>query len=174
MEIWKQIKGWGNYEVSNTGRIRRKEIYVNHWRGGKRKLPMREMKIKNSWAKGYKGITFTTKDRKFHNFLVHRLVALAFIPNPDSKPQVNHKDGNKGNNYVSNLEWATPSEDIYHSVNVLGRRNAKRIICNETGEEFNSINQAAKNYGSNQANLVQHLKGKRNYFLGKTFEYLTT
>lgn len=63
-------------------------------------------------SNGYKAVQFGQK-----RIGVHRLVAMAFIPNPESKPQVNHKDGNKANNHVSNLEWVTGSENMVHAYN---------------------------------------------------------
>lgn len=70
-----------------------------------------------------------------HRYSVHRLVATAFIPNPDNKPQVNHLDGNKFNNHVSNLEWATPSENIQHSLRLglkrSGENNYLSVLSND-------------------------------------------
>ena len=99
-EIWKNIDGFeGKYLVSNLGRI--KSI--------KRNL----IKIqKITWA--YKSINLW-KDAKCTCFRVHRLIAIAFIPNPKNKPQVNHKDGDKLNNNSKNLEWMTSSENTKHS-----------------------------------------------------------
>ena len=64
-------------------------------------------------------------------YLIHRVVATAFIPNPDNKPQVNHKDGNKLNNNINNLEWMTKSENEIHSVRILGnKRNVEGLRAN--------------------------------------------
>lgn len=93
----------GKYDVSNTGNVRRV--------GGK--------VLKPALVAGYPRVTVGGK-----NCHIHRLVAIAFIPNPENKPCVNHKDGDKQNNHVSNLEWATYSENELHAYNVLGKVNS--------------------------------------------------
>lgn len=101
-EIWKDVEGYeGLYQVSNLGRIKSfresakfgnpKEFYLNPY-------------LINS---GYHVVTLYLKDRTKRKFQVHRLVAETFIPNPENLPCVNHKDENKLNNCVSNLEWCT-------------------------------------------------------------------
>lgn len=100
-EQWKNIDGYdGLYEVSNTGHLRnsRGRVLTAH--------------AQNS---GYMQITLYPKVGPRTKYLMHRLVATTFIPNPDGKPQVNHIDGNKQNNHVSNLEWSTVSENILHA-----------------------------------------------------------
>jgi hypothetical protein len=72
---------------------------------------------------GYPHVTLW-KNNKCYGFHVHRLVAMAFIPNPSDKPFVNHIDGNRENNHVSNLEWSTASENNQHAVDVLNRPSA--------------------------------------------------
>lgn len=101
-EIWKPIEElFGLYEVSNTGLIRKIKT-------------SKLMKPKLNF-KGYQRIVFIIKGKRFTK-RVHRLVAMAFIPNPNNLPQVNHKDGNKLNNCVNNLEWVTNEQNMKHAL----------------------------------------------------------
>ena len=101
MEEWRNVVGFeGVYEVSNYGNVRRKDS-KKELRGGL-----------NTY--GYK-VFILSKNGIRHTGKGHRLVAEAFIPNPDNKRDVNHKDGDKANNYVDNLEWASRSENITHA-----------------------------------------------------------
>ena len=102
---WKPIEGWP-YSVSDDGHVRNDR--TGHI------LKMHEMN------RGYLDVLLCNNGIS-QNKTVHRLVAEAFIPNPECKPQVNHKDGNKKNNYVSNLEWVTNSENQLHCCHVLGK-----------------------------------------------------
>ena len=138
-EVWKDVSGFeGLYQVSNFGRV-------------KSLLKDRIMK-RTIRPDGYLSVSLH-KDGKQKSFLVHRLVASAYIGNPDNYPQINHKDENKTNNCVSNLEWCTPMYNANY-----GSRNEKDsaaksipIICEETGEEFLGFKMAGKFAGvSNQ------------------------
>lgn len=89
--------------------------------------PSGEIRKPSINAYGYSEYSFF-KSPKRKVFRTHRLVALTFIPNPDNKPHVNHKDGNKLNNHVSNLEWCTASENNFHSVRTLGNNNYSKTV----------------------------------------------
>lgn len=109
IEKWKDIAGYeGIYEVSNLGRIK---TVARVDRAGK---PVPERIRSNVEVHGYLYCELW-KDNHSKRFAVHRLVASAFIPNPEGKPEVNHIDGNKKNNVISNLEWCTYSENAYHA-----------------------------------------------------------
>ena len=111
MEEWKAIKEYPDYMASNTGKIkslkRKNEIILK---------PATTRK-----GKGYYMIILC-KHGGIKYFLIHRLIAECFIPNPENKPQVNHIDGNKKNNFVENLEWCTSSENIKHTYDILHRK----------------------------------------------------
>ena len=115
-EVWKDIEGYeGLYQISNLGNVKsldrtqiqkRGDLYYNKKYKG-------QIIKSHLTHRGYCAVG-VTKHNRHKNFSVHRLVARAFIPNPENKPEVNHIDGNKQNNDVRNLEWLTPSENIIH------------------------------------------------------------
>lgn len=134
-EIWKDISGYeGLYQVSNLGRVKSLENRSNH-----KKEKILASHIRNQ----YYGVTLY-KDSHYKNYTIHRLVAEAFIPNPDNLPEVNHKDENKLNNYVDNLEWCTRQyNNTYNNHNAkINAKKRKKVICVETKQIYNSITEA--------------------------------
>jgi len=107
-EIWKDVEGYnGKYIVSNLGNV--KSFYF---------LNPKNLKQNTTGRNRDYLIVSLCKNNISKNYLIHRLVADAFIPNPKNKPQVNHKDGNKSNNNAENLEWNTCSENQLHAVSI--------------------------------------------------------
>lgn len=102
MEVWKDVKDYeGSYLVSDKGRV-------------KSLITGRILKPQ-CCGSGYLKVMLRVSYKVYKNAMIHRLVAEAFIPNPEQKKTVNHIDGNKCNNEVSNLEWATYSENLKHA-----------------------------------------------------------
>ena len=157
IEIWKDIKGYeGLYKISNYG-----EVYSI--RRGKL------LKCKKG-NHGYERVGLS-KNGKTKLFLRHRLVAEAFIPNPNCLPQVNHIDEDKSNNRCDNLEWCDSKYNCnYGSRNKKGSENRlnidhtpKRVICLETKEIYDSMAQASKEiYNTDNANGISRCINKPN------------
>lgn len=218
-EVWKDINGYeGLYQVSNCGRIRSLDRYDSMGRFRKGII-----KADTHNGYGYRNVMLS-KDGRSETLYVHRLVALAFIPNDNNLPQVNHKDENKENNHVDNLEWCTNeynsnygnhneklskahtgkklSEEHKKSIGkstkerwkdtdyrnkVLSSRagythseetkekmseKAKRKVrCIETGEVFNSMNEAGERYNRQPCNLGRAIKNNKT-FAGYHWEYI--
>lgn len=143
-KIWKSIDGFeGLYEVSNFGVVRNmKNGYM------KKGCPN---------EKGYLRV-FLRKNKKDYTRYLHRLVAQAFIPNPDNKPTVNHKNGNKLDNRVVNLEWATHKEQTFHALKMglikKGEESPlyKRIITEETKKKMKYKRNLNKNIFNKKIN----------------------
>jgi len=135
MEVWKSIKGFENYyEVSNLGNVKRKEG-TSH---------LKPKNLKHLLDKdGYRRVNLKVS-QKTNSKIVHRLIAEAFIDNPENKPQVNHINGIKGDNTLSNLEWCTLSENRRHAYstglqNGLTRRGVKNNFSKLTENQVRSI-----------------------------------
>lgn len=177
-EQFRKVVGNDNYSISSNGRLLNKK--------GKEKVLQKK---DDGYLKAdlYKNGERSTKR-------IHRLVAEAFIPNPENKPDVNHKDGNKSNNSVYNLEWVNKSENMIHARDngllhpnplrgdahprpMLGRKNPNASIANsrkvmiiETGEIFNSIKDCAIAIGGSDRAICECLYGRQRSHRGYHFE----
>ena len=169
-ETWKPIPNFEtSYAISNLGRVKRlqrTDRYIRSDTGKEVTRNVSEMILKTSpsSSNGYPEVNLRYNEQNVY-ISIHRLVAEAFLPNPDDLPQVNHKDGNKENNCVDNLEWCTCAENIQHAVKT-GLRKAilgidtsvKQVKCLDTGEVFNSIKEAASAFGLSTQYLSDRIR----------------
>lgn len=152
-EIWKDIPECEGYQVSNLGRIRSidRVVYAaNRWGGVNPRRYKGKLITTFAYPNGYKAFVYRKEEKTIKNFLIHRLVAQAFIPNPDNLPQINHKNEQRDDNRVDNLEWCT---DVYNKMyNNRSKRvaiaNGKPVEQLSTDghliREFPSIREAAR------------------------------
>ena len=152
-EEWRDILGYeGLYQISNLGRVKSLPKL-----SGNRTLE--ESIMAQHECRGYMKVNLY-KDKTVKGMLVHRLVAYAFLDNPNEYTQVNHKDENKHNNRVDNLEWCNAKYNMNYGTRNL--RSSKPVYCVTTGEFFNSITDAAKAYDiKNNEDIGRACKGKR-------------
>lgn len=172
MEHWKPIPGYeGMYEVSDLGRVKSLARTVVMYEGVTRQTKDRILRTSLQGC----GYVFATlcKEGKARPNLVHRLVAQAFVPNPDNKPQVNHKDGNRTNNRADNLEWVTSSENNLHKFRTLGYKNHNRkVVERSDGMRFESATAAARFMGVSTPRISQVCTGKRERSCGYGWRYV--
>ena len=167
-EIWKPIKDYENlYEISNLGNIRSLDRVIIGKDGRKINYKGREMSKKLDRNLSYYEITLSDLNKKRKTFLVHRLVATNFIPNPLNLEIVNHKDEDKLNNSVDNLEWVSIKENNNYSYNKHPERRdsvCKKIIQYDLDGNFikiwNSLVDAQKNLNISYSSISACLRGK--------------
>jgi hypothetical protein len=180
MEIWKDIAGYeGLYQVSNLGRVKSQDRHITR-RGAPAKIKGRILRIKHGKDE-YERVTLC-KNSKPESVFVHRLVAQAFIDNPQSKKTVNHINGNKHDNRVENLEWNTYAENNSHAAkNGLNNMTEKNNSCSRPVAQYDlamnliktypSIKEAERQTGVANASIIPCCQGKFNTGGGFVWRY---
>lgn len=146
MADYKIIDGFENYVIFKDGTI------INRKTG----------KVKNQFVKKPKGYLYVSlcKDGKMKSVYVHRLLAKAFIPNTDSKTEINHINGIKTDNRLENLEWVTPKENSVHKTIVLGKGHIRQVLCVETGIVYRSGLYASKLFNTSSGAICNSCNDK--------------
>lgn len=178
-EIWKPVVGLEDrYQVSNKGRVKRNASTVIRKNGSR--YPITEQILKPSKGKDYLYHCFYHDDERQHLHTVHRLVAEAFIPNPDNLPCVNHRDEDKLNNTVENLEWCSYSYNntynerhkrIGDKLKGKPANNSIKILCVEDGKVFSSMTRCQDTYNI-PYRILKQLLNTSNKYNGRTFRKL--
>lgn len=134
VEEWRPVKGYeGLYEVSSLGRVKSLDRWVEHGRKGKQFVSERILKAKGQDRHGYNRSLILSKEDKHRCVKAYRLVAEAFLPNPDNLPEVNHKDEDKTNDCVDNLEWCTGIYNLTYGTRI--QRIADKLRGKPLSEE---------------------------------------
>lgn len=172
-EIWKTIEECEDYQISNFGRVK---SFKYDKENGKIMKPCKT-------TKGYLQLDLRLDGRKGQNrvhLAIHRLVARAFIPNPDNLPQVNHKDENKENNHVGNLEWCTNEYNAHYgtkSERVGAKHRIPVYSIDKDGnvEEFSGVRVAARAMTKNEnavgTSICRAIKGEQKTAYGRKWFY---
>ena len=175
--IWKPVAGYeGRYEVSNCGAVRSLDVAVRCRGNGIRVKKGKTLPYRAN-NRGYLIVNFT-KDNVTKQFLVHRVVAEAFVENPNCKPQVNHIDGDVTNNSSRNLEWVTDNENKKHSSIVTGGtqrpKRAVKVVRIEDGNTmaFDGLREAERALSLDHKSSLNVVQGKQNTHRGYSLSYI--
>ena len=158
-EIYKDIIGYeGLYQISNFGNVKslpKKRFNGNHY------INRNEIIIKAVFSRGYASVGLYDNDGNFKSIKIHKLVATAFIDNPNKKKYINHINSIKNDNRIENLEWCTESENTIHAYENYLMPRACILLDLKTGIYYYSIKDASRscNYSSNH--ITNMLNGKR-------------
>lgn len=154
--------------VSDDGRVWTPERDVVYSNGRKHHYNEYELKPCTN-SHGYKQVCFP----RFHKtFTIHRLIAITFIPNPNNSPYINHIDGDKQNNHVSNIEWCTHEQNMEHAKkhNLFGK--CKPVLCIETGKRYSSVKKTADDLGISPGGISNVLSGRYKSIKGYHFKFI--
>ena len=177
MEIWRDVYGYeGFYQVSNCGNVRSVSRTVQRLNNSD--LTLRGRVCSQTLSdKGYLTVGLC-RDNRIKRVYVHKLVAIAFVDNPNNLTEINHIDENPLNNRVDNLEWCTQSENEQHSHSILGntmkgKTYPKKVKCLDTGIIYKSMLTLIKEIGKNSCieGLKKAIKNNRPYH-GKHYSFI--
>ena len=179
-EIWRPVRDFeGLYEVSNLGRVRSVDRWskykgsdtIQAYRKGRL---LRQFKTKCGYY-----LVSLSRDGGTRHYSVHRLVAEAFIPNPDNLPEVNHKDENKFNNCADNLEWCTNIYNIHYGTRIyrsLTKQHFKPVeqltLDGRHIEYYQGVSDASRHVGANRCNISRACKGRYKTSYGYRWRYI--
>lgn len=178
MEKWKPVKDFeGLYEVSDKGRVRSVPRTIQRKGGGTMTYKGKVLKP-DVTKQGYLKV-YLSKNSKKKNCLVHRLVAEAFIPNPKGYEQVNHKNTDKADNAVSNLEWTTNLQNYVHAeknglrpANLRAKRVAQYTLDGKLVAEYESLSRCSKATGIKDSRIGDVCHGRRHTAHGYKFKFI--
>ena len=168
IEEWKAIAECnGEYYISDHGRVK-------SYKCGKERI------LKYALYRGYPYVHLKLKESKDKVVSIHRLVAMYFLENPENKKTVNHRDGNKSNNHINNLEWMTQKENIQHAWDTglcekrrfdLGKAKSKPVIDIITGTKYTSLKLACEkikeNYSTHAGRILNKRKSQRFFYINE-------
>lgn len=169
-EIWKNIQGYPNYQISNMGNVKS----LNYNNTGKEKM----LKPSKTWDDYLMVVLY--KDGKCKMHYVHRLVGQAFIENPNNYEQINHKNEIKTDNRVSNLEWCDRKHNINYGThnkrvatsNTNHPNKSKQVLCVETNIIYPSVNEVQRQLGFSRGNISSACNGRFKQAYGFHWRYV--